>query len=137
LSIAVGIGLGREPVVDPAAFAAALYDARRPERREVARDMGLRQSKGFLEMAHAELLVREERHDPESSLVPQGLEEAGDRANVESDRHTYIRISGYRNSRKRRTVYFALVRSVRVFLTSGTRSPASSRARSVFGAEVR
>jgi hypothetical protein len=70
LSLAIGIGLGRESIVDPASFSAALDDTRRPERAEVARNVGLRQAQGFLEMAHTELFVREERHDPESGLVP-------------------------------------------------------------------
>jgi len=45
--------------------------------------VGLRQSKRFLEMADAELLVGEERHDPEPGLVSQSLEETRDGANVE------------------------------------------------------
>ena len=62
--------------------------------------MGLRQSKRFLEMTDAELLVGEERHDPEPGLVSQSLEETRDGANVEDGRHTEIRICECRRLRK-------------------------------------
>jgi hypothetical protein len=44
-------------------------------------------------MAHAELVVRKECHDPEPGLVSQSLEEAGNGSNVERDGHIEIRIS--------------------------------------------
>jgi hypothetical protein len=100
----------------------------------VAGNVGLRQTKRFLKVAHAELFVSEERHDAKSGFIAQSSEKARNRADLESGRHMHIRISECPICRKPLEDYFALVRRGSAFLTG---SGASSFARTVFGADAR
>ena len=71
---------------------------------EVAGHLGLRQAERLLQVAHAELAVREEGHDPQPRLVAESLEEARERPDVEGGRpygNTYIRADGRKVNRAR------------------------------------
>jgi hypothetical protein len=103
LSLAVGIFLEKQAVVDPVAVAAVVDDASRTQNPELPRDVRLREAERFLEMADAELPVREQRDDAQTSLVSQSAEEARDGSDLHGRRcmrHHDIRISLCRHADK-------------------------------------
>src|SRR5437867_11388350 len=78
LTLAVGVRLRGQRVVDPATLASSLHDSRHPEDREMAGDVRLGQLQHSFQMADAQLPVGQQRDDAQASLVGQSLEEPGD-----------------------------------------------------------
>jgi hypothetical protein len=72
-----------------------LDDARGAQDAQVAGDVWLRELESFLEMANAQLPVRQQCDDPEPCLVSEGLEQTGEGSDIEGSRHKKILISGY------------------------------------------
>ena len=83
LLFAVGVALRRDAVVHPASLAPMLDDACHAQDSEVSGDMRLREPKGVLEVAHAQLAVREQRHDSETGLVAESLEQTREGTDVD------------------------------------------------------
>lgn len=71
-----GVGRNGNPVMHPLAVPASGDDAGAPQIGEMAGDLRLRTTQDFDEVADADLLISHEVQDPETGLVPQGLEEA-------------------------------------------------------------
>src|SRR5438876_7657133 len=100
MALTILVMLRQQPVVDPVPLAAVLDDAGRAEHAEMPGNVRLGESEGLLEMADAELDVREERDDPKARRIPEGPKEPGHGPNFHGSRvlHMTIRISLYSRS---------------------------------------
>lgn len=74
--------LVRDPVVDPRAVAPSIDDAGRLGDAELARAVRLADPQRRLEVADAQLAVDEQRDDPDTRLVPERAEHAGQGTNI-------------------------------------------------------
>ena len=74
MSLAVGIVLGREAVVDELVAPLVKDDAGRAQDAEVPGSVRLRQIERLLEVTHAQLAMGQERHDPQAHVIAQRLE---------------------------------------------------------------
>ena len=74
LSLAVGIQLADQAVVNPGPLPPVFNDAGRAEGGEMTRYLGLRELQRFLEMANTQLAMRKQRNDAKPGLVAERLE---------------------------------------------------------------
>jgi hypothetical protein len=79
----LGLALRRQPVVDPGAVAAGVDHAGGAQDAEVPRHRRLRQRQRRLDVAHAQLALGQERHDPQPRLVGHRAQEARPGTNID------------------------------------------------------